>query len=55
MTEQECIKWVQRNLPFAIRSKKGKLIYPFKAAYIARDIENHLGEKLFKLIREKCK
>ena len=52
MTEQECIKWVQENLPFLMKSKKGKLQYPFKAAYFAREIERHLGEELYKLLSE---
>ena len=52
MTQQECIKWVQEHLPFAMRSKKGKLQYPFKAAYYAREIEKNLGKALYKLIEE---
>jgi hypothetical protein len=52
MTEQECIKWVQEHLPFAMRSKKGKVVYPFKAVYYAREIENELGKDLFKLLNK---
>jgi hypothetical protein len=29
------------------------LQYPFKSAYCAREIEKHLGEALFKLLKEK--
>ena len=52
MTEQECIKWVQYHLPFAMENKKGKLVYPFKAAHYAREIEEHLGKDLFELLKE---
>ena len=52
MTEQECIKWAQGHLPFAMRSKKGKLMFPFKSSYFAREIEKALGKDLFKLLSE---
>ena len=50
MTEEQCIKWVQKHLPFAMKSKKGKLMYPFKSVYFAREIEKNLGKDLFKLL-----
>ena len=53
MTEQKCIKWVQENLPFAMKSKKGKLQYPFKSDYFAREIEQNLGKELYKLLNQK--
>jgi hypothetical protein len=53
MTEQECIQWVSENLPFAMKSKKGKLMYPFKSAYFAREIEKTLGKSLFELLEVK--
>jgi hypothetical protein len=53
MTEQECIKWVQEHLPFAMRSKKGKVVYPFKAARYAREIEERLGKDLYELLNQK--
>jgi hypothetical protein len=49
-TEENCIKWVQIHLPFAVASKSGTLQYPFKSAHIARTIEEHLGKSLFKLL-----
>jgi hypothetical protein len=51
-TEDLCIEWVRSKLPFLIRSKKGKLQYPFKAAYAARMIEENLGKELFKLLNK---
>jgi hypothetical protein len=53
MTEQECIKWVQENIPFLIRSKRGKVQYPFASNYAARVIEENLGKELFKLLNQK--
>jgi len=52
MTEQECIKWVQEHMPFAMKSKKGKMMYPFKSVYFAREIEKHLGKDLYKMLNK---
>jgi len=54
-TEEEAVKWIANNVPFAVKPKKiakTKFIYPF-ATYHAHDqVVNSLGKSLFKYQEE---
>lgn len=57
-TEEDAIKWVSRNIAFAIKPKrkaKTKLIYPFTSIHSADEVVNHLGKDLFNYQREQLK
>jgi hypothetical protein len=53
MSEKECIKWVEDNMPFAItpsKKAKTKLIYPFVSSHAEQQVIKHLGKELHKLL-----
>ncbi len=53
-TEQDAIAWIQHNIPFAVRtvSKRAKtmLVNPFSSGHAFKEITEHLGKELFKLM-----
>jgi len=53
-TEKECIEWIMKNMPFAIKpSKKAKtqLIYPYSSYHAQRIVAKCIGENLYKLLK----
>lgn len=52
-TEKDAIKWVNENIPFAIKNSKKNLVFPF-ISYKAQAIcAETLGKALFKKQQEK--
>src|SRR5512133_1490193 len=55
MTPEQCLKWVQGNLPFMVKRKRAGStygIYPFAGLHTQKQVEEGLAKELYKLLNE---
>jgi hypothetical protein len=51
-SEADVLEWINRIIPYLIKTKKGKFVYPFKSAEAYEVITKHLSKELYKKMQK---